>query len=121
MVSVLGGLMKNYKILFVVFIALGLIGAIRGNDPVSFGDMFFMHVNVVNDGTKDLDDLKVSVLIYDLGVILQTSQFDLNDGDTDGKFLFWDGSDAEPGYYWARVTVSNDDVREVQHRIITIY
>ena len=113
--------MKNYKILFVVFIALGLIGSIRGNDPVSAGDMFFMHVNVANDGTKDLDDLKVRVVIYDLGVILQTNPFDLNDGDTDGKFLFWDVPRyVEPGYYWARITVSNDDVREVTHRVITI-
>ncbi len=116
-----GGLMKSYKILFVMVLVFGLIGMIRGNDPVSVGDMYFMHVNVNNDGTDDLDDLKVRVLIYDLGVIFQTNPFDLDDGDRDGKFVFWDvPSNVEPGTYWARVTVSNDDVRRVKHRLITI-
>ena len=104
-----------------MFLALGLIGMIRDNGPANFNDLFFMHVNVVNDGTKDLDDLSVSLVIYDLGIILKTSSFDLNDGDSDGKFIFWDvPRDVEPGDYWVRITVSNDDVREVTHRIITV-
>jgi len=113
--------MQSHRILLVMFLVFGLIGAIRGNDPVSPGDMYFMHVNVKNEGTKDLDDLRVRVLIYDLGVIFQTNSFDLDDKDTDGKFLFWDvPSYVAPGYYWARITVSNDDVKAVQHRVITI-
>ena len=94
---------------------------IRDNGPVSTNDLSFMHVNVVNDGTQDLDDLRVRLLIYDLGLIFQTSSFDLNDGDSDGKIIFLDIlGDAEPGDYLVRITVSNDDVREVKHRIITI-
>lgn len=113
--------MNAHRIFLVMFLVFGLIGAIRGNDPVSAGDLFFMHVNVNNNGDKDLDDLNVRVIIYDLGIILGTNPFDLNDGDTDGKFIFWDvPSYAAPGDYWARITVSNDDVREVTHRIITI-
>tara|TARA_Y100000310_G_C20171172_1_gene573744 strand:- start:232 stop:576 length:345 start_codon:yes stop_codon:yes gene_type:complete len=113
--------MNAHRIFLVIVLVFGLIGAIRDNGPVSANDMFFMHVNVNNDGTKDLDDLNVKVLIYDLGILLGTSPFDLNDGDNDGKFVFWNAPDyAAPGDYWARITVSNDDVREVQHRIITI-
>ena len=108
----------KYGILAAVFLALALMGSIRTD---GFGDdMFFMHVNVVNDGNSDLDDLRVRAVIYDLGVILQTGNFDLQDGDTDGKFLFWDTKDVEPGTYLARITVSNDDVREVRHRYVTI-
>src|SRR3989338_8174826 len=108
----------RYGILAAVFLALALIGSIRTD---GFGDdMLFFHVNVVNDGAKDLDDLSVRVLIYDLGLILQTSSFDLQDGDTDGKFLFLDKEDIEPGTYLARITVSNDDVREVKHRYVTL-
>ena len=61
------------------------------------------------------------MVIYDLGIILKTNSFELNDGNSDGKFLFWDvpGS-VKPGNYLARVTVSNDDVRKVRHRVITI-
>ncbi len=108
----------RHQVFLAVFLALGLIGAIRVND---YGDdMLFFHVNVINDGAKDLDNLRVRVLIYDLGIILQTSNFDLQDGDTDGKFLFLDKGDIEPGTYLARITVSNDDVREVRHRYVTI-
>ena len=108
----------RYGILAAVFLTLALIGSIRTDE---FGDdMLFFHVNVVNDGAKDLDDLSVRVLIYDLGIILQTGNFDLQDGDTDGKFLFLDKEDIEPGTYLARITVSNDDVREVKHRYVTI-
>ena len=108
----------RYGILAAVFLTLALIGSIRTD---GFGDdMLFFHVNVVNDGAKDLDDLSVRVLIYDLGIILQTGNFDLQDGDTDGKFLFLNKDDIEPGTYLARITVSNDDVREVKHRYVTI-
>ena len=108
----------RHQVFLAVFLALGLIGAIRVND---YGDdMLFFHVNVVNDGAKDLDDLRVRVLIYDLGLVLQTGNFDLQDGDADGKFLFLDKEDIEPGTYLARITVSNDDVREVKHRYVTI-
>ena len=110
--------MHAFSSVLAVFLAFGLIGAIRVND---YGDdMLFFHVNVVNDGAKDLDDLSVRVLIYDLGIILQTSNFDLQDGDADGKFLFLDTEDIESGTYLARITVSNDDVREVRHRYVTI-
>lgn len=113
--------MESHKILFVVLLVFGLIGAIRSNDPVSANDAYFMHININNVGTENLDDLSVKVLIYDLGIVLQTNSFDLNDGDRDGKFIFWDvPSYAKPGKYLARITVSNDDVRRVKHRYITI-
>ena len=113
--------MQSHKILFVVFLVFGLIGAIRISDPVGSDDLFFMHVNVNNEGDNDLDDLSVKVLFYDLGLILQTNSFDLDDGDSTGKLIFWDApSYIEPGDYLVRITVSNDDVREVRHRIVTI-
>lgn len=108
----------RHQVFLALVLVFGLIGAIRVND---YGeDMLFFHVNVVNDGAKDLDDLSVRVLIYDLGIVLQTSSFDLEDGDADGKFLFLDKEDIDPGTYLARITVSNDDVRGVKHRYVTI-
>lgn len=113
--------MSGHRVLFAMFLVFGLIGMIRDNGPASANDLFFMHVNVNNEGTKDLDELSVKVLIYDLGIMLRTNSFDLNDGDTDGKFLFWDvPSSVAPGDYLVRITVSNDDVREVRHRYITV-
>ncbi len=112
--------MKAHKIFFVICLVFGLIGAIRTSDPLNTDDLFFIHVNVKNEGAKDLDDLKVKVLFYDLGLLFQTNPFNLDDGDATGKIIFWDTSDVAPGNYFVRITVSNDDVREVKHRIITI-
>jgi len=113
--------MQNHKIIIVIFLVFGLIGMIRDDGPVSAGNMLFMHVNVNNEGVKDLDELRVRVFIYDLAIIFQSNSFDLDDDDTTGKILLWDvPRDVHPGNYWARITVSNDDVREVKHRIITI-
>jgi len=78
--------MQSYKILFVMFLVFGLMGMIRDNDPTT-NDLFFMHVNVVNDGDDDLDNLMVRVVFYDLGIFLQTNSFDLDNGDSDGKLL----------------------------------
>ena len=102
-------------------LVFGLMGMIRGLDSFVPGDIDFMLVNANNDGDDDLDNLQVKVIIYDLGVALQTNEFDLDDHETIGNLLYWDvPSDAKPGDYWARITLSNDDVREVKNRLITI-
>jgi hypothetical protein len=109
------------KIFLVVFLVFGLIGMIRNSDYVSANDQFFMHVNVVNDGEEDLEDLSVKILFYDLGIILRTNPFDLNEGDNTGKLIFWDvPSYVQPGNYLVRISLSNDDIRDVRHRIVTI-
>jgi len=113
--------MESHKILMVIFLVLGLLGMIRDDGLASAGDLSFMHVNVVNNEGEGFDDLSVRLYIYGLGLITQTNSFDLNDGDSTSKLIFWDvPSDAAPGDYWVRITISNDDVREVEHRLITI-
>ena len=108
------------QMIFVVVLVFGLIGAIRISDPLATDDLFFMHVNVNNQGQSDLEKLTVKVHFYDLGITLQSSPFDLDDGDSTGKLIFWDAGYVEPGDYLVRITVSNDDVREVKHRIVSI-
>ena len=112
--------MQTHKIFLTVILAFGLIGAIRISDPLTTDDLYFMHVNVNNEGNHDLEGLTVKVYFYDLGIIMQTNPFDLDDGDTTGKLIFWDAGYVKPGNYLARITVSNDDVREVKHRIVSI-
>jgi len=111
--------MENHNILLAMFLIFGLIGAIRVNEPVGSDD-FFMHINVNNEGSKDLDGLRVRVLFYDLDLIFQTNPFDLDNGDSTGKLIFWDAPYVAPGTYLVRITVSNDDFREVKHRFVTI-
>ena len=111
----------KHHVFLVMFLVFGLIGAIRVNTQSPRDGMFFIHVNVKNDGTKNLEDLKARVYFYELGVLLQSSPFDLNNGDTDGKFISWNAPErVKPGDYLARITVSNDDVRKVRHRYIAL-
>ena len=118
-ISFWGEMVKNHKILFAMFLVFSLIGAIRFSDPAD--DLFFMHVNVNNEGDDDLESLSVKVLFYDLGIVLESTPFDLDDGGKTGKLIFWDiPRDVKAGDYLVRITVSNDDVREVRHRIAAI-
>ena len=45
---------KSYQIFLAVFLVFGLIGMIRDNGPAGTDEMYFMHVNVINDGEDDL-------------------------------------------------------------------
>ena len=113
-------LMQSHKIFFAVVLAFGIIGMVRIPD-FARGDIDFMLVNANNEGSDGLDNLQVRVFIYDLGVVLQTDEFDLDSHDTAGKLLYWNApNDAKPGDYWARITASNDDAREATHRIIRV-
>jgi len=96
-------------------------GMIRGNDPVQSGETVEYHINVVNHADEDIEDVHVRMYIYDLGEMIVGSNFDVDDHDNAGKFLFWDTEGVEPGDYWVRITISNDDFREVKHRVISIY
>ena len=112
---------KSYQIFLDLFLVFGLIGMIRDNGPAGTDEMYFMHVNVINDGEDDLEELRVRVLIYDLGIVFQSNSFDVDDNEKDGKFIFWDVPEGtNPGTYWARITVSNDDEKDVKHRLITV-
>ena len=111
----------KHHVFLAMFLVFGLIGSIRVNTQSPKDDMFFIHVNVKNDGAKNLEGLKARAYFYDLGVLLQSSPFDLNNRDTDGKFISWNVPEhVKPGDYLARITVSNDDVRKVRHRYVTL-
>ena len=116
-----GDLMNNSKIFITIFLVCGLLGMIRGIDPVSNNEFYFMHVNAKNDLGRTQDDLSISVVIYELGLRFKTSEFDLSNRDRDGKIVMWDvPSDIPSGEYWARITASNDDYRTVKHRPIIV-
>lgn len=103
-----------------LILMFGVIGAIRVNAPDPFEDMVSFHVNVRNEGAKNLEDLKVKVLVYDLDTMLQANTFDLKKGDSYAKLILWNAKDVKPGTYLARISVSNDKTRQVKHRYVTV-
>lgn len=111
--------------LFLVFSVAGLVerdpvlGMIRTNSPVKSGELFEMHVNVVNDLEDDLDDMHLRLFFPELGEYFQVNTFDIDDNDKQGKWFTW-ALDIPPGEYLTRITVSNDDFRSVKYRYITV-
>ena len=134
--------MRKYLALIFIFIVFTLFtnlrffdrgfdsffGQIRNDEEVESGEEIVFHVNVANrlddddnGGFRDdLEDLKVRIFILELGEMLTANSFDVDDMDSAGKFIFWDTQGVPPGEYLARITLSNDDFREVKHRYITI-
>ena len=110
---------KEFIALFLIGI-FGFFGMIRSNSPVVSGSDLEFHVNVVNDLTHDIDDVKTRVLIYDIGEVITTNTFDVEDMSSYGKFILWNTDDFPEGDYLVRITISNDDFREVKHRYISI-
>jgi uncharacterized membrane protein len=112
--------MKKKIIVFFVLAILSFFGMIRSNEPITSGEELEMHVNIVNDLNEDLEDVHLSMLIYDLGIVINANTFDVDDMDNVGKFLFWETEGIPAGDYLVRITASNDDFRNVKHRYITI-
>ena len=120
--------MKTKIAIFSIFIVLSFFGLsfdsffgqIRGNDPIQAGEVLEYHVNTVNRADDDLEGVHLRMFIYELGELIVTNAFDVDDLDNAGKFLFWNTQEVPPGEYLARITLSNDDFRRVKHRYITI-
>lgn len=84
----------------------------EGVDP---GDLAELRVNIENiDG--DLDEVKISAVIPELGVRTATTNFDLSDSRDEGRTLVLEIPEwAEPGVYAVRIQISSDEGR---HRIL---
>ncbi len=112
--------MKKTMKVFLVLVLLSFFGMIRSNEPVARGDELEMHVNIVNDLGHDLDDVHISMFIYELGVEVNSGTFDIDGKDSVGRLLYWGTKGVPAGDYLARIVASNDDFRNVKYRYITI-
>ncbi len=110
----------NKKMMVLFIIVFSFFGMIRSNEVVVSGDALEMYVNIVNSLGSDLDDVRVRMFIYDLGVVVDSDTFDVDGKDNAGRLLFWETGGAPAGDYLVRITASNDDFRNVKYRYITI-
>lgn len=103
-------------------------GQLRNDEILSQGEDALFHVNVANrldddDNSgfeHDLEDVKARIFIPQLGEVLTTNSFDVDDMDNTGKSLILNTKGIESGEYLVRFSISNDDFREVKYRYITI-
>ena len=86
------------------------------------GEYVSLQVNMKNNGNKKLKDLKVTALVYDLGLKKSGGEFDLKSGQQKSKNLVLQMPyNAQPGEYLVKVTVTNSEYHESTYRLLTIY
>jgi|TARA_B100002003_G_C14065265_1_gene512673 hypothetical protein len=116
--------METKQIFILVFLVLSIfsLSRIRVLDEyVMPGNELEIHTSMVNNGDKDIDDVRVVAVFHDLGEDVRANGFDVQDNDNHGKFLWWDVPYTIPkGEYLVRITASNDDYRARKFRFITV-
>ena len=92
--------------IFLVFVVMSLyLGQMR---QYAYPGDIGLHINVINSENHKVKDALVSVYVYDLGVYEESSKFDLNKHTKTSKSIFIDKGDAEPGWYLARIKVTDN-------------
>lgn len=87
------------------------------NELVKPGEELVINVGLRNEGYKDFDKVKVSAIIYELGISKSVTGFDIDEQDMASKRLYLEIPEyAPPGIYNLRIVVSNDQFRRVVNR-----
>ena len=90
-------------------------------DVAAPGEMIVVTTKIVNDGNKNLDDVRVRVFVYDLNTMISSKEFDVKKGMT--KYVavpLQIPDDAEKGEYLIEVFVQNEEFHDATYRQITI-
>ena len=116
-----GDEMKYIFLFFVLCIALYL-GQVRLFEEYLYpGQELDILVNVVNYDYRDLDDVRVTVFIPEMGLYFRSRSFDVEDRDAYGSVVFEDiPKDAMKGDYLVKISIHNEDIEESTYRYITI-
>lgn len=91
-----------------------------GNLRLDFDGRLHLSTTLENKGRQDLDDLKIAILVYDLGLYYTYGNFDIKEGEKVTKTKALDLPFIEKGVYDARIVVSNDKIRRVIHRELIV-
>ena len=93
------------------------IAKIDMNDVISAGNILQLNLKFDNRGNQDLEDMRISASILDLDVYDTAGPFDIDEDERAIKSLVLQIPEyAEPGYYYVRISISNNEVRRVVYR-----
>ncbi|MBI5002022.1 DUF5011 domain-containing protein [Candidatus Woesearchaeota archaeon] len=91
------------------------------NDVVQAGDVLEAFVSIENIGQSRLENIALTIVIPDLGLVATSTAEDIRTGDADEFSVALDiPEDVPPGVYDVRIIVSNDEMKRVKHRDIVI-
>lgn len=92
------------------------------DDEVVQGALLRAFVTLSNEGTKDFNDLVITMEIQELGLKSSVSKFDLDDGQKKTKELTLQlPANVNIGEYDVQFTIKNDDVNVVKYRTVFVY
>ncbi len=100
---------------------LAVRAKISSDEYMPAGDIVRIRTSVENIGTNDLENIKISASIQKLAVRDMSGSFNLNNGDETSKNLQLRIPEyAEQGTYTIKLSFSNDDMRRIIYREITV-
>ncbi len=95
--------------------------ALSNDGRVQAGDDLELWVGAENIAGIDKSAVAFNAIIQELGIYETSGEFDLDAGEAEVKVLIITiPEDTEPGTYYVRVTISDDDVRRVIYRDIIV-
>jgi PKD repeat protein len=95
--------------------------ALSNDGRVRAGDDLELWVGAENIADIDKSAVTFNAIIQELGIYETSGEFDLDAGESEMKVLSISiPEDTEPGTYYVRVTISDDDVRRVIYRDIIV-
>ncbi|MBW3020856.1 hypothetical protein KY334_06160, partial [Candidatus Woesearchaeota archaeon] len=90
-------------------------------EVVSPGDELRVSVTIDNSGDVDFEDIKLTVMSYDLQERRSVGPFDIDEGDVETKSVSITIPEYTPaGEYDIRIVVRSDDIKRIKHRIIKV-
>lgn len=108
--------------LFIIVSLVGInsLGRFYIDEPLRVGQESEMYFTVRNPSNIDLDDVNVKMYIYDLGLMINSNSFDINDGDHKFARINWYVPNIKKGTYLTKISVGNDYYRDVEHVYLSI-
>ena len=99
------------------------VASVHVPEIVSSGDFIPISVDLTNNGNKDLEDVQITAVVYDLGLEVSSDKFDLGKGDQVGESLYVQlPYGAFSGEYLVTVSVHNEDgFREESYRFFAVH
>ncbi len=78
-------------------------------------------IKIVNEFGFELEDLRLRIMGLDVDTFDARGGFDIDGKQSKNKFLYLPiPSTTQPGEYMVRVVLTNEDIRKVRHRYITV-
>ncbi len=95
--------------------------AMSNDGRVQAGDDLELWVGAENIAGIDKSAVTFNAIIQELGIYETSGEFDLDAGESEVKVLSISiPADTEPGTYYVRITISDDDVRRIIYRDIIV-